>query len=395
MQTSKGFARIDHLDGLRGIAALLVVVTHFIQAFAPGVFSADTQIDHGYEKLVAGTPLNLLVHGHFWVAVFFVLSGYVLSLPGIRNPSSRWALSSMFKRYPRLAIPAVASTVFAWGLGVVTQSRHLTFITPVTFTQMPNPYVDPGTLAGAIAQGGFGAFFDGSSQINPVLWTIGIELFGSLLVIGLVWMLPEFKRRLIACLLIIALMAGQNWWPAFAMGIVAADLTTRYQVPERIRAGLAAALFVLAGWLGSYPYFGADQGIWRFLPVPPGSAFDFYSSTGAFLLVMAVCWSASAKRLLSSRPCTYLGDLSFSLYLVHFPLILCVSSFFVLHALRFFSYWDALLVAALPTMAVVWVCAEVFRRLFDLPAIRLSRRAGGIAVVAVSRLEQQGKAADA
>lgn len=373
---SKSRERIEYLDGLRGVAALLVVFTHFVQAFAPGVFTPDTTVDHGYEKLIAGTPLNLVFHGHFWVAVFFVLSGYVLSLPGIRDPSARWAISSAVKRYPRLAIPALASAVFAWGVGVLSLGKHLTFITPVTFTQMANPYAEPGSLLAAIGQGGFGAFFLNENSINPVLWTIGIELLGSLIVIGIVFMFPEFKRRLLACAAIVVLMAGQNWWPAFAMGIIAAEVTNRYVIPELARMILAPLFFIGAVWLGSYPYFGADQGVWKYLPIPPGSAFDFYSSTGAFFLVLSVCLSDFAKRMLEARPFRYLGGLSFSLYLVHFPLILCVASFFVLHALRFFSYWNALAIAFIPSMVVIWVCAEFFKRAFDDPAIRISRWLG-------------------
>lgn len=62
--------RVEHLDGLRGLAALLVVFTHYVQTFIPGVFNPNPAIQHGYEVFFATTPLNIILNGHFWVAVF-------------------------------------------------------------------------------------------------------------------------------------------------------------------------------------------------------------------------------------------------------------------------------------------------------------------------------------
>jgi len=369
---TNGFSRLDHLDGLRGLAALLVVLTHYAQAFAPGILTSVTDFDRGYEKIISGTPLNLLFHGRFWVAVFFVLSGYVISLPGVRDPSTRLAISSVIKRYPRLAIPALASAIFAWTVAAVTHGRYFTEVAPITFTQMKDRYSEAGSFFDAVMQGGFGAFFLNQSSINPVLWTIGIELFGSILVIGIVWAIPEYKRRMLVCTAIVVLMAGQNWWPAFAMGVIAADITTRFELSERFRRVVVFLLVISAIWLGSYPDFGSDKGIWQYLPVGPGRSLDFYSSTGAFFLVMAVCFSKSAKSIFSSRIFVYLGGISYSLYLVHFPLMLCCASYFVLRALRMFSYWDAIFIAFIPSMALMFICAEVFKRLVDIPSIRIS-----------------------
>lgn len=70
--------RFDELDSLRGIAATVVVVAHFTGIFLPGaVFAKDGH--YAWERLVS-TPMHLLTSGHAAVGLFFILSGFVLSV---------------------------------------------------------------------------------------------------------------------------------------------------------------------------------------------------------------------------------------------------------------------------------------------------------------------------
>lgn len=355
---------------------MLVVVSHYVQTFVPGVFNSDPSIQHGYEIFFATSPLNIILNGHFWVAVFFVLSGYVLCLPGRTDPSTRWALSSAAKRFPRLMIPAFASAVFAWVVGYITKGEYLAAVYPTTLSLMTNQYADVGKFWPAVLRDGILFFYRGYSPINPVLWTLSVELVGSLFVVGVVWLIPEFKRRIVACLAVVVLMSGHYWFPAFALGIIAAEIMNRVTFCVPLKALTIFVCSLLAIWMGSYPYYGITEGVWRFLPAVPGNNFDFYSSLGAFFAVMTVSVSLTAKRLLSTKVFRYLGDISFSIYLIHFPLLSCVATYFVYVALQYFSYWNALMIAAPPTLVVIWLSAEAFRRTVDLPSIRASRWIG-------------------
>ena len=76
--------RLEYLDGLRGLAALYVVIHH-----------AYLQSTNSEDRFFLRTPLNRALHfldyGHFAVAIFIVLSGYCLMIPlakitAIRSP---------------------------------------------------------------------------------------------------------------------------------------------------------------------------------------------------------------------------------------------------------------------------------------------------------------------
>ncbi len=78
-----------YIEAVRGLAALLVVFTHFMMAFYPSAaYGAKYQAHGEWEKLFIQTPLSILLQGEFAVCLFFVLSGYVLSLPYF-GPGSR------------------------------------------------------------------------------------------------------------------------------------------------------------------------------------------------------------------------------------------------------------------------------------------------------------------
>ena len=78
---ANGTLRLAALDGLRGIAALVVVCFHFAAAFLPSLIPDQT--DH--PCWVADTPIGILFNGPFSVSIFFVLSGFVIAQAAARR----------------------------------------------------------------------------------------------------------------------------------------------------------------------------------------------------------------------------------------------------------------------------------------------------------------------
>ena len=98
--------RLAALDGLRGIAALVVVFHHIYQIARP--FIEPTTHAWAVGSLwwfISSTPIKLLSAGSESVLVFFVLSGLVVPLPLLARRPRRW-FGSIFPCGPRSSVPA-------------------------------------------------------------------------------------------------------------------------------------------------------------------------------------------------------------------------------------------------------------------------------------------------
>ena len=157
-----------YLDGLRGVAALFVMIHHYTCQFAPALLEGwgnDLSADGTNEnRWFFQLPFFRVIHsGSFMVVLFFAISGCVLSLRCLRLAQNRKKsefmsalASSVFKRWLRLHLPVIASMCIAlfisrmewWArlqpdwlappgaptLNTTTVPTNLTILSPVTLT---------------------------------------------------------------------------------------------------------------------------------------------------------------------------------------------------------------------------------------------------------------------
>jgi peptidoglycan/LPS O-acetylase OafA/YrhL len=108
-----GRRKLVELEALRGIAAMIVFFHHFLLLIAPRLHGRNFPDD---PIALVRTPLFALVNGSAAVAVFFVLSGFVLTVGAMEDRDWRQFLIGVLKRWPRLALLVVvvniASAIF-------------------------------------------------------------------------------------------------------------------------------------------------------------------------------------------------------------------------------------------------------------------------------------------
>jgi hypothetical protein len=146
----------SYLDGLRGVAALFVVIHHYAH-----LYTESSMTGYHYEKAAKGShdwfflmPLVRVIHsGHFMVAIFFVISGYVLSYRSLKLARQGKYVelldslsSSVFRRWLRLHLPVVASTFLGfilarWGMwhDLPKGWAHSSAPTYIAFQSLPVP----------------------------------------------------------------------------------------------------------------------------------------------------------------------------------------------------------------------------------------------------------------
>lgn len=305
--------KLHAFDAVRGLAALGVVWHHFLQAFFPGIY---------------GAPLNPFIRvsyeGAFHVRVFFVLSGFVLSLSYFRKHRLETLRSLAVRRYFRFFAPVAASILFAYallatGLFFNEECGRLMGLSPNNWMWLT--YRFPPDFLEACKQIIWSTYFDFSSQksYNVVLWTMGLELKGSFLVIAFLALFGELRHRwlvyLVLCVILHQTLGGLgSIYCCFLVGVALCDL---YAIGFRLKDATAITLVVAGLGLGGVvPGWLAKRGI----SLTEEGRLECFC-IGACFLLAGVAASPTVQRWLSLRPLVFLGKISFPLYLVHVPIL--------------------------------------------------------------------------
>ena len=217
-------------------------------------------------------------------------------------------------------------------------------------------------------------FLFGSGTIDPPLWSLSLEVIASLalpLVIVLVLAArPRTPWKVLVVLILSPLVCAASLQSgtvlvAFVAGSLLALLELRRSRGPATWTGSrwVAVLVASALLLNTAPWL-------ELLPLPASAASGILGLTrilGALGLVAVALFWEPACRVLLLRPLQWLGSRSFSLYLVHYPVIVLIGA--ALLAGHPGPYMLLALVGAL-------VAAEGFYRLIERPSHRLSRRVG-------------------
>jgi peptidoglycan/LPS O-acetylase OafA/YrhL len=314
-----GRRKLPYLEAVRGLACVVVVLTHFLDVFYPGIGTKDGGPAAWYEPQAMYRALpfaSLLTAGEFAVSVFFVLSGFVLFLPfchGADHGAVRLRLA-VIKRPVRLfgIVAAVMVGVHLLNLGGWPAGA----------------YYSPAKPAGVFLRELFLTPYASATGYNAAFWTIRLELLGSFGIFGFAWLFGGSRWR--PFLYGLAYLGiRETRYVDFLLGMILADAFPRLHDVRRtpVRRVSAAVMFLaglIAGGCSRDPGIVTFGNAWlqKVLPDLRFLAGGGYSTIGALLVVSSVLISATLQRFLAHRWLATLGRLSYSIYGVH-GLILC------------------------------------------------------------------------
>lgn len=310
--------RYPLLDPLRGIAAVWVLLHHLVFAFEE-----------------TGTP-RLLRLGYFGVPMFFVISGFCLTAAGRRavrtaEPPGRFALRRAVRIYPPFwGAVAVAAAVYLLLLPLVGPPLcpFEEYVRDRWHSVGPREWVGHLTLLSAFRPAA-GLPWDKFQPVNPVFWTLAVEVQ----FYAVVWVAVRARERFYALLAAVTAVSlpfavspaafSGGWflpfWPFFALGI------GLYAALERGRTagaviGKFGRLVVLLG--------GAGLIAWGLALAPPSPDGGRAMMAGEFLFALGFAallwlfWRPTERDRRIGGVLGYLGATSYSLYLLHIPLLL-------------------------------------------------------------------------
>ncbi|MHB8270391.1 acyltransferase family protein [Bradyrhizobium sp.] len=332
--------RIAYLESIRGLAALQVLLLHFLAAFAPDLVFA---LPAG--ATVAGiihlSPLYFLYDGYSAVYIFFALSGYVLSRSFERHlaqPSSQ-----VLARVIRLGLPALAATLVAAAVmsmfgklnvpaGMLSGSDWFAaqWNTDVSFLSIIRDGTINALFLGYRGLPGVAFLIPWQQPVEQSLvaplWTLSIEFYGSMIVLALCWCARRSRALWWSVTLLGAIFTIRSAYICFFVGHLLAHFH-RAERPAPVRA-LLPVFSVISGiflcvlaevwqpeWLRS---LCVDPTLLLF----PGQFAPLQQKTFGAILVLTGIIDLQAARAFLSRPWLVARSrLSFPIYLIHWPIL--------------------------------------------------------------------------
>ena len=349
------------LDGLRGVAAIMVIMMHVMEIFCGGDYT-KMHINHGYLA----------------VDFFFLLSGFVIA----HAYDDRWGkmtLKDFFKRrlirlHPMILIGmTIGAICFYYSASPIlfpplasTPVWKLLLVMLIGYTLIPVP---------------LSMDIRGWSEMHPLdgpAWTLFFEYIAN---IAYALILRRTSKTILAILTILAAAVSLH----FALTNPNGDYIGGWSITaEQLRigftrlaypflAGLLLARVTKPGKLGNtFLWCALILVLLLSLPRIGGSDKDnfwmngLYEAVAIVVLFPAIVYlgaSGSIKNRLVEKVCRFLGDISYPVYIIHYPFIYIFSAWVVDKQKTFAQAWPAGLLVLVSSVTL----AYIFLRIYDIP----------------------------
>lgn len=354
----------DILDGLRGVAALLVVVFHLCEAHATSHFD------------------QLLNHGYLAVDFFFILSGFVVGYAY----DDRWTKMTvrefltrrLVRLQPMVVIGALIGAVMFYTQGCPVWDVSAVPVAMLLVATLMNAFMIPATPGAEIR--GVGEMY----PLNGPAWSLFFEYIGNVLY-------ALFIRRLSTRALAVLVAAAGCGLAVFSVWGPLGDICVGFSLTgENIVGGSLRLLFAFpaglllsrvfrpvrvrgAFWIGSLavvalasvPRIGGSEHLWM------NGVYDALCAVVLFPLIVWIGASGKTTDRVTSRICKFLGDISYPLYMVHYPFIYLYYAWVKNENLTFGQSLPGAAALVAGSVALAWLCL----RFYDEPVRRfLSKR---------------------
>ncbi|WP_277679217.1 acyltransferase family protein [Gracilibacillus dipsosauri] len=374
--------RIESLDSLRGISAMIVIVFHCLISF--NIFynaNYNGVYDNVFIQWFTESPLNILWAGNEAVLLFFILSGFVLTFPFQKGSyNNYWEFAT--KRFFRIYVPYII-IMFS---SVLIMYMFMGMNTVNGLSSAYETRWDHGITLKSVISFIFMIGYD-TANVNGVVWSLYHEMRISLIFPFLMFFLMKYKwiKSVPAALFLNLILTGFLYFvssnaPIEIMGTLSkiAAETFYYLTYFIFGAGLALKREVVTNYFRKISWkikfvlwlmsFSLIANKWMFTLIEFENSFiqEIVSGLGILLLFSLVLSSKSADKALTIEPLKFLGEISYSIYLVHIPVLMVTT--IVLS--KFIPVWITLIFVPILSIPVAWIAYKFIEK----PAINWGKK---------------------
>lgn len=366
--------RYGELDSLRGIAALTVFFCHISLVFKDSFLS---------KLLFEFGPFRWMVAGSEAVTLFFLLSGFVLSLSFFSNKKFSYS-SFIIRRICRIYIPYIFAITFAYIAMKVFYSGRIDSLSDWFNANWSKGLSSDSIIKHIVLIGTF------TSNVDNVIWSLIHEMRISIIFpfIMLVVVRKNLKYSIGFALLLSGLSVAYafiakppfmgtelytsiHYASIFIVGaLLAKHIDNIKQIFLRINYKRKLVLFLIGFILFDYahPSFILNR-IFGLSPFIRMVIDTWFTTIGASILIIFALLSVKFSSILRKPYISYIGKISYSLYLIHVPIILsCI------HLLKNTMPIGAIIIITIPLTIAV---SSILYYLVEKPAIKLGKKLTG------------------
>ena len=356
------------LDGLRGVAALLVVWHHVFEGYQ---FAGNKPI------------IEFMNHGYLAVDFFFILSGFVIGYAYDDRWGKSLTLAGFFKRrlirlHPMVVLAALIGFATFAATGFERWDGTHTTLPMALLALLCACLMIPALPGMPREVRGNGEMF----PLNGPCWSLFFEYIGNVVYAFVLRFLPTRVLGVLAAALCCALawfaVADPSGYGCLGVGwtidtmnmlggmlrlmcpFTVGMLLSRVFRPTKVRGAFWVCSVVLL-LLFHVPYIESEGAVcWN-------GVFEAVCIIVVFPVLVWLAASGSTTDRLSTRLCTFLGDLSFPLYIVHYPLMYVFYLWLIKTGqYTFAETWSVALLVCAASVLLAWLCL----RLYDVPVRR-------------------------
>lgn len=350
------------LDGLRGVAALLVVFYHIFE---------------GLSFAAGGTLITTINHGYLAVDFFFILSGFVIGYAYDDRWKRNMTLGNFFTRrlirlHPMIIMGTIIGAITFCIQGSVQWDGSHVATSAVMLALLAAMFFIPAYPGASYDVRGNGEMF----SLNGPSWSLFFEYIGNILYALFIHRLSNRGLAILVALSGIGLawfalfdivgygmlgvgwtLDGANFWGGmlrmlfpFSLGM----LLSRHFRPIKIRGAFwicSAVLLILF----CVPYIEGKS------PVCLNGVYELICITLIFPALVWIAASGKTTDKQSTRICRFLGDISFPLYAIHYPLMYLFYAWLIKNKLYTFTEcWQMAALVYTGSILLAYLCLKCY-----------------------------------
>lgn len=350
------------LDGLRGVAALLVVFYHIFE---------------GLSFAAGGTLITTINHGYLAVDFFFILSGFVIGYAYDDRWKRNMTLGNFFTRrlirlHPMIIMGTIIGAITFCIQGSVQWDGSHVATSAVMLALLAAIFFIPAYPGAGYDVRGNGEMF----SLNGPSWSLFFEYIGNILYALFIHRLSNRGLAILVALSGIGLawfalfdivgygmlgvgwtLDGANFWGGmlrmlfpFSLGM----LLSRHFRPIKIRGAFwicSAVLLILF----CIPYIEGKS------PVCLNGVYELICIALVFPALVWIAASGKTTDKQSTRICRFLGDISFPLYAIHYPLMYLFYAWLIKNKLYTFTEcWQMAALVYTGSILLAYLCLKCY-----------------------------------